>query len=82
LVFIELDRRRVWLAGVTAHPTGAWITQAARNLVAALGGHVERVEFVVRDRDERATYHLHRLRDVIYFWHPTGRTFEGTITDP
>ena len=29
---IELDRRRVHLAAVTAHPTGAWVTQTARNL--------------------------------------------------
>jgi putative transposase len=27
---IELERRRVHLAGITAHPTGAWVTQAAR----------------------------------------------------
>jgi hypothetical protein len=30
--FIEVDRRQVWLAGVTAHPNTAWVTQAARNL--------------------------------------------------
>jgi putative transposase len=30
---IELERRRVHLAGITAHPTGAWVTQAARNLL-------------------------------------------------
>jgi hypothetical protein len=33
LFFSELDRRRVHLAGVTAHPTGAWVAQAARNLL-------------------------------------------------
>jgi hypothetical protein len=29
LVFIELDTRRVHLAGVTANPDGAWVTQQA-----------------------------------------------------
>ena len=32
LFFIELDTRRVHLAGITRNPTGAWTTQAARNL--------------------------------------------------
>jgi putative transposase len=31
LFFIELDRRRVHLAGITRNPTGAWTAQAARN---------------------------------------------------
>jgi putative transposase len=30
---IELDHRRVHLAGITAHPTGAWVAQTARTLL-------------------------------------------------
>jgi hypothetical protein len=35
LVVIEHGRRRVHVAGITAHPTGAWVTQQARNLLVA-----------------------------------------------
>jgi hypothetical protein len=32
LFFIELGSRRVYLAGCTTNPTGAWVAQQARNL--------------------------------------------------
>jgi putative transposase len=46
LFFIEVDTRRVHLAGVTANPTGAWTTQAARNFMM----HYEpTIRFLIRD---------------------------------
>jgi putative transposase len=53
LYFIELDTRRVHLAGVTAHPNGAWVTQQARNLLVALGERGWRLRFVLRDHDAK-----------------------------
>jgi putative transposase len=53
LFFIELESRRVHLAGCTTNPTGAWITQQARNL--SFTGVFERVRFLVHDRDNKFT---------------------------
>jgi hypothetical protein len=50
---LELERRRVHLAGITAHPTGAWATQTARNLLMDLDGHADRFRVLVRDRDAK-----------------------------
>jgi putative transposase len=53
LFFIELDTRRVHLAGVTANPNGPWVAQQARNLLLVLGGRGRRVRFPLRDRDAK-----------------------------
>jgi Integrase core domain len=54
LFFIELDTRRVHLAGVTAHPDGAWVAQQARNLLLLLlGERGRRVCFLIRDGDAK-----------------------------
>ncbi|MCP3938119.1 MAG: transposase [Actinomycetia bacterium] len=44
--YIELDTRRVHLAGITTNPDGPWTTQAARNL---LMDWTHKTRFVIRD---------------------------------
>ena len=51
LFLIELSTRPVQLAGVTAHPDSAWVTQQARNL--AIEERLSGVRFLLRDRDAR-----------------------------
>jgi transposase len=53
LFFIELQSRRVHLAGLTANPDGVWVTQQARNLTMALAECARPVRFLIHDRDAK-----------------------------
>jgi transposase InsO family protein len=50
LIVIEHRTRRVCLAGITAHPDGAWTAQAARNFLMDLGSRAASAQFLIRDR--------------------------------
>jgi putative transposase len=55
LIFIEHGTRRMHLDGVTAHPTGDWTVQQARNLAMNLGERFGDFRFLLRDRGSNFT---------------------------
>jgi putative transposase len=54
-VFIEHGTRRIHLGGVTAHPTGDWTVQQARNLALTLDERFEAIRFLTRGRGSNFT---------------------------
>ena len=55
LFVIELKSRVVRVLGITAHPTGQWVTQMARHLVFDLAQAEAIFKFLIRDGDAKFT---------------------------
>jgi putative transposase len=55
LFFIEIGSRRVHVAGCTAHPDDAWVTQPARQVAWTVVEREKPVRLLIRDRDCKFT---------------------------
>ncbi len=55
LVFIEHGTRRMHIGGITAHPTGEWTVQQARNLALDLGERFGDFRLLIRDHGSNFT---------------------------
>jgi transposase InsO family protein len=53
LVVMELSTRRVHLAGITRHPTDAFMAQCARQLTDPMDGFLLGTRYLLHDRDEK-----------------------------
>jgi transposase len=53
LFFIQLETRRVSLAGVTRHPTSEWMLQMARNATDESSGFLRGQRYLLHDRDTK-----------------------------
>ncbi|CAA9544710.1 MAG: hypothetical protein AVDCRST_MAG88-306 [uncultured Thermomicrobiales bacterium] len=53
LFFLEVGTRRVHVAGCTAHPTAAWVTQQARQFAWHMQDTRASPRFLIHDRDAK-----------------------------
>jgi transposase InsO family protein len=53
LFFLQLETRRVTLAGITNHPTEEWMVQMARRATDDIDGSLRSIRYVLHDRDSK-----------------------------
>ncbi len=53
LFFLQLETRRVTLAGITHHPTAEWMLQMSRNATDEEFGHLRGQRYLLHDRDTK-----------------------------
>jgi transposase len=61
LFFLEVRTRKVYLAGCTEHPTGAWVAQQARHVAWQIQDGVLAVTLLIHDRDAKFTAAFDRV---------------------
>ena len=61
LFFIRLDTRRVTVAGITQHPSEAWMLQVARNLTGVDDEFIKGARYLICDRDTKYTRQFRRV---------------------
>src|SRR5437879_10313424 len=63
LFFIHLGSRKVHIAGMTPHPTAAWMMQIARNMTMEQWGFLSPGQYLIHDRDDTFCPAFQRLID-------------------
>jgi putative transposase len=53
LFFMQLESRRVTIAGITVHPDQSWMQQMARNATLEDWGYLHQCRYVLHDRDKK-----------------------------
>ena len=76
-VVLEVPSRYVHILGTTHHPTGAWTTQQARNLLMDLAHHATTFRFLVRDRVSQFTTSF----DAVLAGHPLDSLANETLAE-
>ena len=61
LFVIDLESRRVHIAGIVRQPHGAWMNQIARNLTDAVDGFLRGKRYLIHERDPLFTHDFRHL---------------------